>query len=167
MSPIKWVEVYEVVDVSELPIPQELKEPPCMVGAWVWLRRRLRRLAPWLVPSQAPRECCWHHRVDWRWTAGTAVRLVREAQAAGIEGEEIDEYVTIALDDEEIGLGQMLAVSALVGSGCGIQLSDPDASWLYQDGQHRVAAQIDQGVRQTIIQRYDPIDPDTGQPVAD
>jgi len=34
-------------------------------------------------------------------------------------------------------------------------------------GQHRVVAQLDQGVKQTIIQRLELLDPDTGQPAPD
>ncbi|MEV5576358.1 hypothetical protein AB0L06_40540 [Spirillospora sp. NPDC052269] len=34
-------------------------------------------------------------------------------------------------------------------------------------GQHRAAAQIDQGVRYTITQRLELLDPATGQPIPD
>lgn len=59
------------------------------------------------------------------------------------------------------------AVHDLLYPGAGIELADPDATWRYQDGQHRVAAQLDQGIRQTIIQRVELLDPATGQPIAD
>jgi hypothetical protein len=170
MNRIEWIEhwVYEVVDVARLPVPNELRDPDCMIGPWVWVRRRLRRLVPWLIPRQGPRECCWHHQIDWRRAADAAVRLVREAQDAGFSSAEIGRYVMdVVTNDELLDEREELGVLFLVGDGVGIQVADPDATWLYQDGQHRVAAQLDQGVRQTIIQRLELLDPTTGQPIPD
>ncbi|RVX40908.1 hypothetical protein EDD27_3350 [Nonomuraea polychroma] len=79
--------VYEVVKVVRLPVPNEIREPDCMIGPKVWVRRRIRRLTPWLVPRQAPPARCWYHQVDWRQAAEAAMRLVRQAQAAGLPGE--------------------------------------------------------------------------------
>lgn len=165
-----WIEhwVYEVVDVARLPVPNELRDPDCMIGPWVWVRRRLRRRLPWLIPRQRPRECCRHHRIDWRQAAEVAVRLVRQAQAAGLSSTEIDKYVMdIVATDEQIDRREELGIMFLVGAGVGIALADPEAGWRYQDGQHRVAAHLDQGVRQTIIQRLELLDPDTGKPLPD
>jgi hypothetical protein len=170
----EWIEhhVYEVAKLARLPVPNELDDPACMTGPWVWVRRRLRRLVPWLVPAQKPRDCCWHHQVDWRTAAGIAVRLVRQAQAAGARSAQIGDYVTDAVLDavinKELDDQTHLAIVLLVGAGAGIMPNDdPGAPWRYQDGQHRVAAQLDQGVRETIIQRFELLDPVTGRPITD
>jgi hypothetical protein len=158
--------VYEVVDVAKLPLPRDLDDPDCMTGSWVSVRRRLCRVVPWVVPAQAPRDCSWHHQVDWHQAAATAICLVREAEADGAQSERIDEYVMDAVRGAGLGGRERLAVTLLVGASAGIQNDDPDDPW-YIDGQHRVAAQLDQGVRQTIIQWLELLDPATGQPITD
>jgi hypothetical protein len=82
--------------------------------------------------------------------------------AAGIDGDQIDN-----VSDEGLDARQELAITLLVGVGIGIQLADESGHWWYIDGQHRVVAQLDQGVKQTIIQRLELLDPDTGQPAPD
>ncbi|MEU4332547.1 hypothetical protein [Nonomuraea dietziae] len=161
----RWV--YEVVKVTRLPIPEELRDPACMIGPKVWVMRRIRRLAPWLVHGQRPRSCCWPHEVDWRQAAAIAVHLVHQAHMAGIPGEDIGEYVMDRVQDEHEDLDdrERTAILFLVGLDAGIQLSEPGSSWLYGDGQHRVAAQLDQGVRESIVQRVELLDPVTGRPV--
>lgn len=143
----------QVVDVARLALPTELGGPECMIGPWVWMRRRIRRLAPWLVPGQRPRGCCWHHQVDWGQAAGIAIRLVGQAQAAGIQQIELDDYFIDATHDENLDEQTQTAALLLVTTGTGIQPNnDPDDPTRYYDGQHRVAAHVDQGVRQTIVQ---------------
>ncbi|MEU6718251.1 hypothetical protein ABZ897_42865 [Nonomuraea sp. NPDC046802] len=155
--------VYEVVKVVRLPVPNEIREPPCMIGPKVWVGRRIRRLAPWLVPRQAPRACCWHHQVDWHQAAAAAIRLLREAQAAGLRGEGISDYVLGRLDEQGLGDREQDAVLALGCTGGIEPNTEPDAKWRYYEGQHRVAAQLDQGVRETVVQRWVPLGPATGQ----
>lgn len=165
----RWIEhwTYEVVDVAALPLPPDLDSPDCMTGIWVGARRRLRRRVPWLIPAQGPRYCCWHHQVNWRQAAAIAVRFLREAEASGASSEQVEEYVMDAVRSAGVGVRERLAITLLVGASAGIQLGDdPDDPW-YIDGQHRVAAQLDQGVRQTIIQWLVLLDPATGQPVPD
>jgi hypothetical protein len=54
----------------------------------------------------------------------------------------------------------------LVGTGAGIQPNnDPATPWRYIDGEHRVAAHFEQGVRRTVIQRFELLDLATGQPI--
>ncbi|WP_146104182.1 hypothetical protein [Nonomuraea solani] len=38
--------VHEVAKVVRLPVPNEIREPDCMIGPKVWVRRRIRRLPP-------------------------------------------------------------------------------------------------------------------------
>jgi hypothetical protein len=87
---------------------------------------------------------------------------------AGIDGKQICDYVTGALDGEGLDGRTKSAVWDLVYPSAGIMLNeDPATPWRYQDGQHRTAAQFDQGVRQTIIQRLEFLDPTTHRPITD
>jgi hypothetical protein len=104
---------------------------------------------------------------NWRQAAAIAVRLIREAQASGISGEQIGEYVMDAVRDDNLGAREKTAILLLVGASAGIQLNDEPGDRWYIDGQHRYAAQLDQGVRETIIQRLELLDPATGQPLPD
>ncbi|WP_171074738.1 hypothetical protein [Nonomuraea basaltis] len=47
--------VYQVVKVARLPVPNEIREPDCMIGPKVWAARRIRRLALWLLPAEPRR----------------------------------------------------------------------------------------------------------------
>jgi hypothetical protein len=90
--------------------------------------------------------------VDWRQAAEVAIRLLGQAQSPG--GIDQSEYVLNAVHDEGLDDLTQTAIVLLAGFGAGIQLSDPDDPWRYHDGQHRVAAQLDQGVPRTIIQVF-------------
>src|SRR5690606_23969745 len=90
-------------------------------------------------------------------------------QAAGLDGVRIDDYV-----DEHVGAEGLAdpeedaVVVLLIGEGAGILLHDePDFPFPYMDGRHRVAAQLDQGVAETVVQRFETLDPATGRPAAD
>ncbi|MBE1582798.1 hypothetical protein ACFPOI_59785 [Nonomuraea angiospora] len=98
---------------ERLPVPNEIREPARMIAPKVWVRRRIRRLAPRLVPRQASRACCRHHQVDWRQAAEAAIRLVRRAQAAGLYGERISDYAIERLDEQGLGDREQDTVLAL------------------------------------------------------
>ncbi|MGP3937341.1 hypothetical protein [Nonomuraea sp. KM88] len=159
--------VYEVVKVVRLPVPNEIRAPDCMIGPKIWLRRRIRRLASWLVPRQTPRPCCWHHQVNWHQAAAAAIRLVRQAQAAGVRGEGISDYVIDRLDEQGLGDREQDGLLALACTGGIEPNTEPNAQWRYYEGQHRVAAQLDQGVQETVVQQWVALDPITGWPVQD
>lgn len=168
-APSEWALLYDVVNVSDLPVPNEIRGPACMTGPKVWLRRRSRKRIGWLAPRLGPRDCCWHHQVSWGDTAEVAVRLVRQAHAAGArDGTDIWDYVNGRLEGEGLGHLEQDAIRTLVGPGEGIQLNDDtDPQWRYQDGQHRVAAHLDQGVRETVVQRVEELDLATGLSATD
>jgi hypothetical protein len=157
----EWTMRYDVVRVSDLPIPNEMRGPTCMLGPGVWLRRRAQRRVAWLRRPLRPRDCCWHHQVNWPVAAEAAVRLVRRAHCAGLhDGDEIEAYILERLAGEALGELECDGLLALVGAGAGIELNDdPDPQWRYVEGQHRVAAQLDQGVRETVVQRLEQLDP--------
>jgi hypothetical protein len=58
----EWTMRYDVVWVSDLPIPNEIRGPACMLGPGAWLRRRAQRRVAWLRRPLPPRDCCWHTR---------------------------------------------------------------------------------------------------------
>jgi hypothetical protein len=105
--------------------------------------------------------------VNWRQAAPAAIRLVRQAQAAGLRGEGISDYVIDRLDEQGLGDREQDAVLALACTGGIEPNTEPNAEWRYCDGQHRVAAQLDQRVRETIVQQWVSLDLVTGRPVQD
>lgn len=132
-------------------------------------RRRLRRRVPWLLPPQEPRDRCFYHSIDWRRAAEVAVRLVLQSQATGLQGTRIDDYVDEHVGTEKLAdLEEKAVVVRLIGEAAGILLhDDPGFPTPYMDGRHRVAAQLDQGVAETVVQRFEVLDPTTGLPVVD
>lgn len=157
----EWIEhwSFKVVKLSALPRPDDLEDPPCMVGFARTLRRRLGRPAP---------DCCWYHQVDWQQASLTAITLLRLGQGAGAEGEEFQDFVLDAVEREAIGEHEKEAVRSLLMLGEPIQIAEPD-DWggdspMFQNGRHRVTAMRDAKVRTTVVARLDLLDPATGQP---
>jgi hypothetical protein len=160
----RWVQqwFYDVMAVRNLPAPGGIKFPPCMVRPRSWLWRRYRQL----VPRHEPRSCCWHHGGDWHRASATAIRLVRAAEAAGRTGADIAARALAQARAEGISGWQFDAIESLVDlKNEPIQLNDPGDPWPYQEGRHRVVAMFDAGVRNTLVARYELLDPDTGQPL--
>lgn len=65
------------------------------------------------------------------------------------------------------GLEEEAVVVLLIGEAAGILLHDPGFPAPYTAGRHRVAAQLDQGVTETVVQRFEVLDPETGLPAVD
>lgn len=164
MTDETWVEKfsYFVVPVLRLPVPTEMDSPVCMTQGRAWLRRYGRRL----FPTHSVTKCCWHHQGDWHVVAQTAVRLVRRAQGEGHEGEWIGERAMDLADDEGIDGWYLDALVSLVAAGMAIQIhrASTGERW-YIDGRHRAAAMLDAGVRETVVVRFDVLDPTTGHPL--
>ncbi|MEV4018387.1 hypothetical protein AB0J35_48620 [Nonomuraea angiospora] len=67
-----------------------------------------------------------------------AVRLVRQAHAIGLRGDDVRDYVGGRLDEEGLGRREEQAVLAPAVTD-GIEPTDGfDPGWRYQEGQHRV-----------------------------
>jgi hypothetical protein len=90
--------------------------------------------------------------------------MVRAEQATGVQDDQLDDYLFNAVHDEGLNGRTEDAVHDLVYPRSGIEPADSDAARRYQEGQHRVAAQLDQGVRRTVIQRTEVISLSSGQP---
>lgn len=162
MANESWVErfSYFVVPVVRLPVPTEMDSPVCMTRSRAWLRRYGRQL----FPTHTVTRCCWHHQGDWHVVAENAVRLVRRAQGEGYEGERIGERAVDVAVDEGIAGWYLDALTSLVAAGMAIQVHCSTGEREYIDGRHRAAAMLDAGVRETVVVRFDVLDPTTGRP---
>jgi hypothetical protein len=150
----RWTErwYYEVRDVAGLPpVRPKLTGPPCMTGA-AWLRR-----IRWTVLRRARPACCWYHRVDWHAASETAVRLARQAQAAGIPVEDTAEAVAAGGLSCELAGADLEAVRALLDVDDGILIDDEDPAEppAVNEGRHRITAMRDTGVRRTVTVRLE------------
>lgn len=65
---------YKVMLVARLPRPDPpITDRDCMPPG----PALLRRLARQVVPRARIRDCCWHHRIDWRQASAAAVAIAR------------------------------------------------------------------------------------------
>lgn len=109
---------------------------------------------------------CWYHGGDWCYVNTTAVRALRHAHAAGAVGKDAGELAFDNAVAEGITGWELEALaSLLVVERVQIELdADPADRW-YDNGRHRVMAMFDAGVRQTILLRWELLDPASGRPL--
>ncbi|WP_146765932.1 hypothetical protein [Micromonospora noduli] len=137
---------YVLAWVALFPKPAPFRQAVCMsAGTTLW-----RRLARQFVPYRGARGCCWYHGGDWHTVSRVAIRLVREAQAAGVPHEDIPYQVgqqaaTISLSDWE----REALLSLLIDT---IRPYRPFEGG-YNNGQHRAQAMLDAGVRRTLVEQ--------------
>jgi hypothetical protein len=142
---------YEVAWVACLPRPEPFRNPQCMPPGAPWWRWAPRQI----IPSRRGRACCWMHRGSWHQVSRTAIALVRQAQCAGVTGDDIYEHVRAQARVAGITGWQLSALDALVRYGDGIQVETyEDGSRFYINGQHKTRAMLDQGVRRTLVIRW-------------
>ncbi len=158
---VEWIEQWhhDTTPVASLPLPHELKYPPCMVG------RRLRtphRIARQLAPNAAERNCCEYHGQDWSFASETAIRLLAIAQGERLDGEEASDRVSKLAETERLSESDIAAIHCLVSTADPLMLDDE--GYIY-GGRHRIQAMIDQGVKRTILVRHVLLDPATRQPI--
>jgi hypothetical protein len=156
---IAWIEQWhhDIVDVSQLPLPEELERPACMVGRRLpGVQRRARQLAL----RREHLDCCDYHGQDWALASETAIRLLNQTKAEGIEGEPAADRVMELAAAEGISKKDSDAIRCLVDTSDPLMLDDEGNIY---GGRHRIQAMIDQGVRRTILLRLVLLDPVTGQ----
>lgn len=160
----EWTErwTFVVSAVAALPHPEVPGKPDCMtrrIPAW---RRTYRQL----IPRRGGRGCCWYHGGDWHHVNTTAVRLLGQAHAVGATGKDAGELALDNAATEGITGWELEALaSLLVVEPVQIELGGDPADRWYDNGRHRVMAMLDAGVRQTILLRWELLDPATGRPV--
>ncbi|WP_124774543.1 hypothetical protein [Micromonospora inaquosa] len=140
-------ERYAPAWVALFPKPAPFRQSACMsAGTPLW-----RRLARQFVPYRGARGCCWYHGGDWHTVSSVAMRLVRQAQSAGVPHDEIPHHVdqqtaTFPLSDWE----REALLSLLIDT---VRPYRPFQGG-YNNGQHRAQAMLDAGVRRTLVERY-------------
>ena len=142
---------YEVAWVARLPRPEPFRNPQCMPPSAPWWRWAARQI----IPRRRGRACCWMHQGSWHRVSRTAIGLVRQAQRAGVAADDIYEHVRAQAEAAGVGGWELDALDALVSYGDGIQVDTyDDGSSFYINGQHKARAMLDQGVRRTIVIRW-------------
>ncbi|MEV4708709.1 hypothetical protein [Actinoplanes sp. NPDC049316] len=110
-----------------------------------------RRLGRQLVPRRGGRGCCWYHGGDWHSVSRLAVRLARQARAAGVTFDDTATWVTSHPDVQALSMWERDALLSLF-----VDTIRPDARWPssegYNNGQHRAQALLEAGVRRTVIE---------------
>jgi hypothetical protein len=102
-------------------------------GPWVWVRRRLRRLAPWLIPRRRPRDCCNFHRPICVGRSKSRSVWYKTLRPADIDDGQLQDFFLSAVLAEGLDGRTEDAVYALVAPGGGIELAESDAEWRYQE----------------------------------
>ena len=147
---------YEGAWVVRLPRPEPFRNPRCMPPGAPWWRWAARQI----IPRRRGRACCWMHRGSWHRVSRSAIALVRQAQRAGVAGDDIYGYVRAQAGAKGIAGWELDALDALVSYGDGIQVDTyEDGSGFYINGQHKTRAMLDQGVRRTIVIRWQDPEP--------
>jgi hypothetical protein len=142
---------YEVAWVARLPRPEPFRLPRCMPPGAPWWRWAARQI----IPRRRGRACCWMHQGSWHRVSKTAIALVCQAQRAGVTGEEIYEHVRAQAEAAGMSGWELGALKALVSYADGIQVDTcEDGSRFYINGQHKTRAMLDEGVRRTIVIRW-------------
>jgi hypothetical protein len=148
---------YRVAFVLALPKTTPFRRAEaCMSGRGLWRRRLLRQIAP--RTTQAG--CCWYHGGDWRVVSQLAVRLLSEARRAAVDDREFYHW---AMDHPAVlGLSdwQTRALASLLSPGIAI---DADRRG-YGNGNHRVRAMLDAGVRRTVVTSSRPLPAQGAEP---
>ncbi|GAB2841206.1 hypothetical protein GCM10027176_51320 [Actinoallomurus bryophytorum] len=75
--------------VVRLPRPSPFRQPDCMTIGTPWWRRLCRQI----VPRHGGSACCWYHQGDWHTVSKTAIRLMRQAERAGVATDDLDTHI--------------------------------------------------------------------------
>jgi hypothetical protein len=134
--------------VALFPNPRPFREP-CMATIMPWWRRLVRQIAP----RRGGRDCCWYHGGDWHRVSAVAVRLVRDAQAADVDHDDIPSHVSQLATGLPLSHWEREALYTLLCDTVRPYGPLRYRSLGYNNGQHRAQAMIDAGVRRTLVER--------------
>ncbi|MFD4535653.1 hypothetical protein ACFWNL_18435 [Kitasatospora sp. NPDC058397] len=138
---------FEVFAVRQLGQPSPFRAPGCMPEDGVsWWRRWWRQA----VPSRRVRDCCWYHGGDWHAVSRMALRFLAEGVEAGVEAEDMAQFVDRRAEEAGADVWQREALDSLFSLGVAIT---PDGSGGFVNGQHRAQAMLSAGVRRTVVVR--------------
>ena len=123
----------------------------CMPGEGAWRRRVLRQLVPRPVVG-----CdCWYHEGDWRAVSRLALRLLDEARRAGVADQDFEDWALRHPAAQDLTAWQVDALETLLSPSLGIHVTRNR----YTNGNHRIRAMLDTGVRRTLVVSYRPLPP--------
>ncbi|MGK3208467.1 ParB/Srx family N-terminal domain-containing protein [Amycolatopsis sp. MEPSY49] len=97
------------------------------------------------------RNCCWYHGGDWHAVIRTAVRLIAQAKATGVEHNyQLCREVHDAARADGMGGWPLQALTSLVKNPILIR-EEADSRFVIDGGQHRIRAMRDAGVTEILI----------------
>ncbi|MEV0149996.1 MULTISPECIES: hypothetical protein [unclassified Nonomuraea] len=108
---------YRTFWTVRLPRPEPFRAKACMPTGISWGDRGLRQL----TPRRQARRCCWYHGGDWHRVCAAAIRLVRQAERAGVAGHGGNDSVHDAARGEGLGGWELDALDALINPVDGIE----------------------------------------------
>jgi hypothetical protein len=125
----------------------------CMMPPLSWPRRLLRQA----FPRRGLRDCCHHHRQDFRAIAAAVNAVRRQLRRRGLDGDDADELRFRLVQEARLSEGERSTALLLLDEDCGISIWRPhgERRWTYQDGRHRARALMDAGVRRILVTATD------------
>ncbi|MFD7705424.1 hypothetical protein [Streptomyces caelestis] len=137
--------VFTEFPVARLARPAPFREPACMPTGVPWWRRRLRQVLP---RRGGARTCCWYHGGDWHTVNAMALQVLQRAQAQSVDPDGMEEFATAHAAEAGATRWETEALATLFSIGDAIQ---PSSGTGYINGQHRVQAMLEAGVRRTVV----------------
>ncbi|MEU4154228.1 hypothetical protein [Streptomyces sp. NPDC026659] len=112
---------------------------------------RSRRLLRRILPTARTRTCCWYHGGNWHAVTRLAVTALDRARREVVPHDELADLVDRYAQAEGTSEWQRQALESLFRPAVAVQ---PDGEGGYINGQHRVQALMDAGVRRTVVLVY-------------
>lgn len=141
---------FEAIALWRLARPRPFREE-CMSGGTPWWRRWMNRV----FPRHGGRSCCWYHSGDWHRVNHMALAVLSSAQHEGVPAEETAGYACEYAVAAGASEWEREVLRTLYCLGDAIQPSgDGYVSNGFINGQHRVQAMLDAGVRRTVVLRH-------------
>ncbi|MET8012831.1 hypothetical protein ABZU86_13705 [Streptomyces sp. NPDC005271] len=141
---------FEAMALWRLARPRPFREE-CMSGGTPWWRRWTNRV----FPQHGGRSCCWYHSGDWHRVNHMALAALSRAQHEGVKAECMGDYALEYAAAAGASEWEQQVFRTLYCLGDAIQPSgDGYISNGFINGQHRVQAMLDAGVRRTVVLRH-------------
>lgn len=140
---------FETIALWRIAQPQPFREACLSAGAPWW-----RRWTNQIFPSGEKRSCCWYHSGDWHRVQAVARDALARARRANVSAEDMRDYVLQYATEAEASSWEREVLVSLFSLSDSIQVSR--RGWFgksFTNGQHRVQAMLDAGVRRTVVLR--------------
>ncbi|MGW3311477.1 hypothetical protein ACWDG9_33395 [Streptomyces sp. NPDC001073] len=144
-------ERFEAIGLWRLAQPSPFREE-CLSGGRPWWLRWVRMV----FPRHDERSCCWYHSGDWHRVNRLALDALSRARPEGVKAEDMARYADRYAVAAGASAWERDALFTMYRSSDALQPSgsrylSPD----YINGQHRVQAMLDAGVRRTVVLRVE------------